>query len=517
MDGPNAAHLNGSAEVKESLVDRLPSESAARSQFADSDHGRMVDRMNPRLVNVLTVLGFGLPVFGYLYLLVRYSLNVIWGDQWSDIVVIHQSYVHFFDWGSLWSLHNENRVFFPNIIVVLLAHTVHFNIQVEEYLSAAMLFAATALLIWAHKRRVPSTPWLYYCPVAFLMLSFVQYGNTLWGFQMAWYLVMLALATALFILDRPTLTRVTFVAAVVAGVVGSFSSLQGLLIWPAGLILIYHRRRAIHFTLTWIAAGVASVVIYFFHFGNPGGADPGDTLQHPLVAVKFYLLLVGDILNIPINNGQSPNILVLLFGFLIVAVAIVTIVVYGIRRSDQKGSPIGIALICVGLLFAVTVTQGRILFGYNAASASRYTTFDLLILVGVYLALLERPPSRRTGIDPSSAIAGARELKVGQVRMRNRRPAWLDRSGLKLSRWVVVSAIAVQTVLGIHYGLAGTQSFYEIQTNAVTVLRNINTTGDGSVVYFLDLFEPASWIRKEARVAEEHHLSLFDSGSPFNS
>ena len=69
-----------------------------------------------------------------------------------------------------------------------------------------MLMTSTALLIWSHKRRSPSTPWLYYCPVALLALSVVQFENALWGFQMAWFLVLLAMATAVVLIDRVTLT-----------------------------------------------------------------------------------------------------------------------------------------------------------------------------------------------------------------------------------------------------------------------------------------------------------------------
>jgi hypothetical protein len=88
---------------------------------------------------------------------------------------------HFPDWSSLWALHSDNRVFFPNLIVIGLAHTVSLNVDVEEYLSALMLSGSVALLIWAHKRRSPSTPLLYYCPVAFVMLTLAQSQNTLWG------------------------------------------------------------------------------------------------------------------------------------------------------------------------------------------------------------------------------------------------------------------------------------------------------------------------------------------------
>lgn len=96
---------------------------------------RLVDRLDRRLVNVLTVLGFGLPVVGYFVLVHQGSVNVIVSDQLSDLTVIEHSYTHLFDWGSLWAQHNENRIFFPNLIVVLLAHTTAFNVQIEEYLT----------------------------------------------------------------------------------------------------------------------------------------------------------------------------------------------------------------------------------------------------------------------------------------------------------------------------------------------------------------------------------------------
>jgi hypothetical protein len=203
----------------------------------------LVDRLPPTVVNVLTVLGFGLPVLSYVLLVRGYGVNVVVGDQWDDVVVIDHSYSHLFDWSSLWAQHNENRIFFPNLIVILLAHTTSFNIQVEEYLSLLMLCAATGLLIWAHKSRSAGTAWLYYCPVVILLFSVVQYENALWGFQMAWYLVLLCLAATIVLLDRPTLTPVLLCLAIVTAVIGSFSSLQGLLIWPAGLVLLWFRRR----------------------------------------------------------------------------------------------------------------------------------------------------------------------------------------------------------------------------------------------------------------------------------
>ncbi len=225
---------------------------------AEPIHPRLVDRLDRRLVVALTVVGFGIPVLGYFWVVIHFSVNLIYGDQLSDVTVIQASHQHLIPWEALWAQYQSNRLFFPNAVVVLLAATTHFNIRIEELLNTTMLLVATALFIWAHRRRSPSTPWLYYCPVAFLTFSLVQYQGLLNGYQLAWYLIFLSLAVALTFLDSLSFSWLPMIGAVVAAIVGSFSSFQGLLIWPTGLVLLYHRRRRWPFFVAWIAAGAVS-------------------------------------------------------------------------------------------------------------------------------------------------------------------------------------------------------------------------------------------------------------------
>lgn len=496
--------------VTQLLLDSDPVEPSGSTAGDGSKRKGLLDSVDRRIVYVLTALGFGAPIVGYFYLLSRYSLNVIVGDQWSDIVVIKNSYVHLFDWGSLWAPHNENRLFFPNLIVEALARTIHFNVQMEEYLGAVMLMAATALLIWTHKRRSATSPWLYYCPVALLLLSIVQWQNTLWGFQMAWYLVLLCLAGCLVLLDRRNLGWIAFVGALVVAVIGSFSSLQGLIIWPAGFILLYHRRRQWQWVLVWIAAAIGSAIVYFHNFNSAAGPLPNFAWQHPVPSLKFYLALVGDITGAPVSNTHQNN-LVMLFGLVIVCMAIITVLLYGFRRDEEGPGPVGIALICYGLVFGVTVTQGRLITGYASAGASRYTTFELLIVVGIYLALLGRAPRRsRAGerFGGGVAVGTGGALK----RVWSTGYDWLGSTGLTIGRWILLAVIVVQIVAGLHYGPTGARENYEFKAQGAQVEKNINHSSDGQVQYYLNIFEPASWIRMQARVAQDHHLSLFDEG-----
>jgi hypothetical protein len=87
----------------------------------------------------------------------------------------------------------------------------------------------------------------------------------------------------------------------------------------------------------------------------------------------------------------------------------------------------------------------------------------------------------------------------------------VDRVALPCARVVVLVAIVVQIPLGIHYGVQGARSDYAHDVKAVSVLRNINHESNSQVTYYLFLFNPASWLREQARTLEEHHLSVFSN------
>jgi len=471
-----------------------------------------VGGLDPQLVKALTVAGFAIPVIGYLALIGHYGVNAIWADQWDNVPVIRQSFLHFPDWSSLWSQHADNRILFPNLIVVVLAHTVHFNIVVEEYLSALLLFAATALFIWSHERRSPDTPLLFYCPVVLLTLTFAQWQNTLWGFQMAWYLVVFSLALTVALVDRPTLTWPTLLAAALVGVVCSYSSVQGLLVWPVGLVLLYHRRRPPWSFVAWVAAAGATAGLYFYHLASSQASNPQYVLESPYRSVQFFVYALGDVVGMPLGLHQSSNGGVMALGVLILVMAVFVLLRWGIRRDDQSGASIGIALIVFGLLFDALITEGRIFLGFFGASQSRYTTNDVMVLAGIYMTVIGGSPSRvraKNGVKvpdtekrlhPAVAWTRARGERIDDVL----RP--IDRGVI---RRVALLAIVVQVVFSVYFGIANARVMHQYYVTAAHVTRNINHERDSTVVVDLYFVESAKWIRDQERFLKEHHLSLF--------
>ena len=225
----------------------------------------------------------------------RFAVNVVLSDQWADVGLIHQAHSGTLTLNSLWAQHNENRILFPDLVVLALAYTTHFNVVVEDYLNGALLVLSTVLVIVAHKRRSPLLHWIRYCPVVLALLSFDLLASALFGFQLSWFLVLFGLAAAISLLDRRDLTWPFLIASVVVAVVGSFSSLQGLFIWPAGLVLLYLRGRPKSFVLAWIVCAVVTDAVYFFHFDPSASGDSESyAFTHPLLAARVFFTTVGD-------------------------------------------------------------------------------------------------------------------------------------------------------------------------------------------------------------------------------
>ncbi len=426
------------------------------------------------------------PAVAYLWLVHHYGVNGIWYDQWDDVHLIAHPTL-----GVLWAQHNEARLLFPNLVVLLLAHTSHFDIHVEEYVGALMLVVSVGLLVWTHKRR-SSIPFLYYFPFVLLMLSFVQAQNTLWGFQMAFYLALLAVAVVLYLLDRPALTTVVFAGSIVVAVVASYSAFQGLLIWPVGLILLYCRRRSRQAVIVWVGSAILTSIVFFYHYSSSAGGDNNAYgFVHPVAAVEFYFTLIGEATGqqqiaslVHSNASLGHNNAVLLLGIVIVALAVWTLCVYGFRQTES-GVPLGVALISFGLLFAAITTVGRVSESLWAASGSRYTTFDLLVPAGCYLVLLERAPR------------------------------W---SGRRVVQWRISQVISIVTIVlvmgfGTPNGIREARDWHGTLKWAARVTLHIDGDSDARVEAALSPGNSADvpFIRRQAQVARSEHLSVFDS------
>ena len=349
--------------------------------------------------------------------------------------------------------------------------------------------ASSLRLIGAGPRRCPL---IYYTPVTLLLFSFVQYQNTLWGFQMAWYLVTLALALVLFLLDRPALSWWVFAAAIAAAVVGSFSSLQGLLIWPVGLLILCARHRQRHSLVIWIACALAAITLYFHNLNSFYYSDQTYVFTHPIESLKYFFFLVGSVLGVQLTPSPWP---IIVYGAIVTVIAIWLVVKHQ-WRSEGNTSLVGVSLICYGVLFAATITQGRAWFGLWGPS--RYATCGLLILTGCYLAALDRTPARN---GYSSLVATAED-----------RPERRSLTGIIM--WACLTGtICLQLVLGTGHGLASAKPWSQSQKETADIIVNADKSSNALLRSHLHEGFTLPETRQLVQMMKENRLNLFGTSA----
>jgi hypothetical protein len=446
--------------------------------------------------SAMSLVLLAIPIMAYIYMVRHFAVNVVLGDQWSDVQLLAHHYNGSLSLSQLWAQHNENRILIPNFLVLLLAKTTHFNIATEDLLSALLLTATVILTIYGHHRRAMHLPLWTYVPVVVLMMSAVQQENSLWGFQIAWYLVLSSLIAALVILDASQLNWLKLSLAIVLAAIASYSSVQGLLVWPAALVLLYHRRRPLRYWIGWVAAAAIVMIIFFYNYTfSPFGSFARD---HPMQSLKFFFYAIGQIFGVPQAVGQQANLLVLTSGIIIFMVAIITVVLLGARRDEGGSAPFGVAITLVGIGFTLIITQGRGVFGYSAASLSRYTTMELLIPVGTYLALLGKIATDRESVDTLSGDEQAQPSRGGL----SHRP---------ICRILLVGVglfMVAQAVFGNIHGVAQAEKRHSHDVIAQRVLRHIDAVPKAEIAY-LSPFREELPIRALSRTLEQHHLVVF--------
>ena len=443
------------------------------------------------LLTVLGVLGFSIPIVLYVWLTARDSLDVLRADQWYDVLLIQHSFNGTLSLSMLWNQHADNRIFFQNLITLLVAHLAHYNVLVLVYLDVALLIGATTLVALAHHRSSRSTAWIWYCPVAIVMFSLAQYEDTIYGFQVGWYLVLIMLALVIFLVDRPALTWVVLVGAIAAGVVASYSSLQGLFVWPVGLALLLQRARQKPFVFIWITAGVLATALYFYNFKYRSGGNTSFALHHPAEFLRFYVFALGDIVGGNISNSPSGGqYAIFALGLVILAAAIWAIVSSGLRVDVSTGRPVGVALVWTGLLFAAAIAGGRAVLGLSAAGTSRYVTFDLLVVVGSYLVAMDRFAHR-------GATEGAQRSRPVAV----------------VPAVVLALVIGVLAIFGTVNGISGADGYRRYEAENVVITVHVDQAPDELVTSQLgSTYETAGSVRELVGFIRSHHLAMFSTG-----
>ena len=283
------------------------------------------------------------------------------------------------------------------------------NARVMVLLSALSFSAAFLIylnLLHSYLRRS-----LTLCSVlatGVVWFGLLDYFNALWDFQFAWYFIILMFVASLWLLLRDGLGTAAFLGAMATAVLGSYSSVQGLLIWVVGLLCLawplwhdrrqWNRIRSIQVG-TWVIAAGITTALYYWNFAPSETGQfvpvtvrpPLWSLHHPLHLAQFFIVDIGNL--VPRGGVALRETL----GVAILAAAVGVVIDCIRRQRSSRLLPLPIALIAFGLAYDWLVSVGRLSLGLDYAVKSQYTMPNVVLLVGVVTYLVGGSITRTHG------------------------------------------------------------------------------------------------------------------------
>lgn len=347
----------------------------------------------------------------------RFAVNVPFWDQWEFIPTLRLFRQGDPNWlEATWRPHVSHRLFLPKLIFLGLAQLSNWNILVEIYLSHALSW--TYLFgLWLVYKQV-SVPSLWgFIPVAWLTFSFSQWENMLWGWQVAIYLLMVGLIFTIYLLSFKQLVWVVF--ASIFALIASLSFVNGLLVWPIGLLLLIALKADRKTVAFWGITGAALIGFYFQDYVLPANhSSPADAFSDPLPTLQYFFANVGAPLGganvtsarLSIATGTG----LFLFGTIFFILWHKFSAAHPNRLRISESDAILGALLLFSLTSSAVITAGRVGLGRIEWSlGSRYITITSIAVISIYLFLLNIVSGKQRQPVPSAWIVAFLLLLAG--------------------------------------------------------------------------------------------------------
>lgn len=315
----------------------------------------------------------------------NYAVNVPRADDWALVPLLEKDRSGQISAGDLWQQHNEHRLVLPKFVMLLIARWTMWDIRYQMVVSlvcALISYVAVLRLLRGSLGSLPRgamvTPLLV---SSLLMFSPVRGHDWVWGWQIQWFMTVMALLVAVAILELWPEDRPAWQAVVLAGAAtlfGLYSLSSGALIWGAGLVVLLMRPRYRRFVIAWLAAAVASTGTYLIGYVTPAHHPPiAYAMEHPWETLKYVAYYLGRPLTESEVIGVGAG--VVLFG----AFAALVAYIFTFRKTHVMGVAGWIGIGCYALGSALVTAVGRVGFGISQAGAARYTHISVLFLLAV--------------------------------------------------------------------------------------------------------------------------------------
>jgi hypothetical protein len=412
-----------------------------------------------------------------LYLIFIYGLNVPVWDQWDFVPLLEKLYSGKIAFSQLWAQHNEHRLFFPKIIMLIMAYITHWDIRYELYANVALAGAALLFLysLWRKSIRGP-VPLFLLAILSMIIFSPAQWENWTWGWTIQIWLSVWATVASIWAMQKERLKGL--ILAIASAIVASYSFNNGILTWIVLLLMAIQQRRSKREIMILLSASTGVIAAYYYSYRIPAHhLSFLHFILHPLEFLRYVLAYLG----LPLGGGDMN--LSAVFGIAITIIALMALNdIRRYSRDEMKKLLPWLALALYAFLSACATAVGRLEFGLS----SRYITISNMFLISGLAIVVSWLKFHIENHDHLARISG---------------PFFKFASVLCLAGYA----------LSFFQGYLEMGDRYERLKTGMSAIRKVETASDEQLEL---LYPQADIIRKRVPILRAWRLSLFKDSEP---
>lgn len=221
-----------------------------------------------------------LPAFFLFGEIRRNAVNVPFMDDWQFVPLLEKASQGELSFGDLWASHDEHRLLVPRIVIIASMFAFKGDYRVQCCISFLVVEVISLCFLWLLLRLNGERlgVWITWLLANIALFSPIQFHNWLWPMQFAYFLPYTFLALCICALYLRINARWKFGLAAGCALAGTYSFVQGNLIWVVilpiillapGILSELARRR---FAVGWLLLGLLAAVLYFYGLDHNSAA-----------------------------------------------------------------------------------------------------------------------------------------------------------------------------------------------------------------------------------------------------
>lgn len=310
-------------------------------------------------------------------------IDVPFWDEWNWVHLFEDTYDGSLRLSDLWEPYGVHRNVFPRLSMLGLGYLTHWDIRIEVIVNGLMAIATFWIVLTMLRRLFPvrSNAFAVLMPIiALLMFSLTQYENWVIGGNTVMFMTVLCVTLGTLFVSQPTFSHRHVLAALLCGIVATYSCGLGPAFWISGAYGLYGNTMPGKIRIRYVAVWVFVIVLalYFYLMGISAIPDAGRyiSIEHVVNALRYVLIYIGR----PISSMtfSHTDLMELAGAAGIIGASTMIVLLKRYYGTHWKKVLPFVSLMGFVLVNAIITSGGRSSMGIEQAGSSRYTAISAL-------------------------------------------------------------------------------------------------------------------------------------------